>query len=250
MGIDLSALIGGVNRGFTNLGEGRREGEDRQRRISQEDEELARRRQADALAESIRTGEMEKAAQEQARLRQERGVAEANLTEGIRAAEGRLDPTDVAAIGNLTGQARLDALGELETRQREAAEATLAQQRNIEARRVSLRPQAEPDLTNAAIRLLQAGGAIDFDDAMRQVEGQQPMQFTEGPDTAAPLGPTQATAATQPGIAAQVLSPESIQQDQGPPPAQESPAIMWERLRQAGRSPEEATAEVNRLLGR
>ncbi|KKK89866.1 hypothetical protein LCGC14_2728800, partial [marine sediment metagenome] len=34
MGIDLSALIGGVNRNFAALGEGRRAGEDRQRRIS------------------------------------------------------------------------------------------------------------------------------------------------------------------------------------------------------------------------
>ena len=165
MGIDLSALIGGVNRNFAALGEGRRAGEDRSRRISQEDEDLARRRRADALAESIRTGKMEKAAQEQARLRQERGVAEANLTEGIRAAEGRLDPNDVAAIGNLIGQARLDALGELETRQRSEAEGVLKQQ------------QSEAAATLAHTRQLEQTRATEATRAASRVQPKTPQEI-------------------------------------------------------------------------
>lgn len=141
---DFSALVAGANRGLAQFGAGRAEREQLDRTRSQEDEVLERRRRADALAESIRAGELDKAAQEQARLRAQQQTEADNLTTGISAAEARLPPDDVAAIGGLTGQARLDALNNLETRQQEVADATLAQQRAVELRGTSSTRSTQP----------------------------------------------------------------------------------------------------------
>ena len=185
-------------------------------------------------------------------------MAEANLTEGIRAAEGRLNAmpggaASVLALGATTGQKRLEQLGDLEKRGREAT--ATQQEQDFELAQIRARgtataagraqdPEAERQrtITTIANRLMQGVSQLPPDEAFAQAKAQVEAGqqfFATDADTPANL----AEEAAMGPPAALLAQPTQATQPSAPiPPGFEEMQAEIRELRAADNTPEQIQA--------